>query len=168
MVELNFQVDPTIVEEPKSFTPLPDGRYAAMITGASVGTSSKDDRNKYLCVEFTIEQNNSRVWVYLNLWNKSDDAVRISKQNLNDICLSLGLTNLTDTDQIIGKRLLVDLTTKPAQGNYAAKNEIRGYKSISEEKSAQPSPQVTTQTEVAAPTPAPQQPSAPQEKNPWE
>ena len=92
--------------------------------------------------------------------------MRIAKQELNSLCLAIGVMNMTDTEQMIGQRLIVDITTQPAQGNYKARNEAKGYKPL--EKSAQPSPQVTTQTEVAAPTPAPQQPSQPQEENVWD
>ena len=169
MVELNFQADPNFaVEEPRDFPLLPDGEYKAMITGATVRGSQKDSRNTYLSVEFSIEQDGAgRVWSNLNLWNVNDEAVRIAKQELNSICLAIGVMNMTDTEQMIGQRLLVDITTKPAQGDYKARNETKGYKPL--EKSVQPSaPQVTTQTEVAAPTPVAQHPSAPQEKKPWD
>lgn len=166
MVELNFQADPDVVVEERDFPLLADGEYKAMITDASVKQSQRNEANKYLSVECSFEDNNGRVWKNLNLWNQNDEAVRIANEQMNNLCLAVGLMNLTDTEQLIGQRVLVDIYTQPAKDNYKASNQIRTFKKIG--KPAQLSQTVTTHTEAAVPTPTPIDSTKPQTKNAWD
>jgi hypothetical protein len=63
----------------------------------------------------------------LNIKNASTKAEEIGRQQLGEIMRAIGLTKVTDTDQLIGGNLVIKLVVKT--GEYAG-NEIKGYKSL--------------------------------------
>ena len=50
---------------------------------------------------------------------------------------AIGLARLTDTDQLIGGNLSIKLDIRPATEQYAAQNEVRGFRAISASAPAQ-------------------------------
>ena len=49
---------------------------------------------------------------------------------LGNLMRAIGLARVTDTDQLIGGSLSIKLDVRPATEQYAAQNEVRGYKAI--------------------------------------
>ena len=165
MVQINHIVDVNAVVQ--DFSPLPDGDYVAIITSVTKQESKKDPRNQMLKVEFQLEQENRRIWHNLNLWHENENAVRIAKQELNSIAIALGLQHIGDTEEMVGRSLVIIVGTEAASGNYAAKNVARGFTPTAQPvpytpppvqtmQPAPPTPQVTTQTEAAAPVANPE------------
>lgn len=148
MVNFNFDADPNETYDSGDFPLIADGDYPATIVDTMVKESKANSSNSYLNIEFEVEPK-GKVWHSLNLWNQNDKAVSIAKQQLNQICTAINLLQMTDTDQIVGKRLLITIATEPPRGDWKAKNKITNFLSI--KKTAQPTPQVTTQKETAAP-----------------
>tara|TARA_R100000995_G_scaffold30176_4_gene13449 strand:- start:5418 stop:5909 length:492 start_codon:yes stop_codon:yes gene_type:complete len=162
MVSFNFQADPNAeVFDGGDFPLIADGDYSATIVDAMVKESKSNPANSYLNLEFEVEPK-GKVWHSLNLWNQNDKAVSIAKQQLNQICTAVNLLQMTDTDQIVGKRLSITIAIEPAQGEWKAKNKITNFQSL--QKTVQPSSNVTTHQEPAAPISSP---TAPQDSAPW-
>lgn len=92
-----------------------------------------------------------RIWDGLNLVNPSDVSQTIAKQAVIKICTIHGIPlPLRDSTLLHFKPTRIKVRTKPAKGEYAAANEIKGY-----------SPASAT----ASPTPAPAAPAA--AAKPW-
>jgi hypothetical protein len=47
---------------------------------------------------------------------------------MGEVLRAVGLQRLEDTDQLVGATLMIKLDIRPANDQYAAQNEIRGYK----------------------------------------
>jgi hypothetical protein len=63
----------------------------------------------------------------LNLRNKNPKAEEIGAQQLGELMRAVGLARLEDSDQLIGKRLSVKLTTQKSE-QYGDKNEVKGFR----------------------------------------
>jgi len=151
MVMINHEVDEANIGGGGEYPLLPDGDYTATIVGADAKVSQKGDT--YLQLQFDLGQ--SRLWANFNLWHStSAKAVEIAKQELNNLGAALGMPRIGDSEDLIAKRLTLVVGTEEAKGDWPAKNKVVDYKSLNETSTqpAQQAPQVTTQTETAAPT----------------
>jgi hypothetical protein len=66
----------------------------------------------------------------INVRNASPKAEEIGRQQLGDIMRAIGLAKVSDTDELIGGSLSIKLYIKEAQGDYKARNEVRGFKAL--------------------------------------
>lgn len=142
MVELNFTVDADATSD-TSFGPIPAGDYQGEIVAADVRVSGAG--HNYLSVQVKIEGKGS-VWDNLNLWHPSAGAVEIAQRKLNEIGVALGVPAIRDTDELIARRVAVNVGF---QKNDPQRNEIKTYSSP--DVAAAPAPAVASPT--AAPTP---------------
>jgi hypothetical protein len=53
--------------------------------------------------------------------------LQIAQRSLSSICRAIGVTNPKDSSDLCDKPLMVKLAVKPADGQYSASNEIKGY-----------------------------------------
>jgi hypothetical protein len=68
-----------------------------------------------------------KVFDRLNLKNPNSVAVEIAQRSLSSICRAIGVTNPKDSSDLCDKPLMIKLAVKPADGQYSASNEIKGY-----------------------------------------
>jgi hypothetical protein len=90
----------------------------------------------------------------LNIRNPNPKAEEIGRQDLGSIMRAIGLASVQDSDQLIGGKLQIKLTTRHQEG-YEPTNEVKGYKAASgsatqsfsaPQASGQPSPQAASAT----------------------
>jgi hypothetical protein len=115
-----------------SYDPLPAGWYDANITSAEL-KPTKDGSGQYIKVRYDITGPSHQgrvVFGNLNIKNKSAKAEEIGRQQLGDIMRAIGLAKVTDTDQLIGGSLSIKLDIRAASEQYAAQNEVKGFKSL--------------------------------------
>ena len=115
-----------------SFEPLPPGWYTATITKADL-RSTKDGSGEYISVRYDITGPTHQgrvVFGNLNIKNASAKAEEIGRQQLGEIMRSIGLPEVENTDQLIGGTLQIKLDIRPATEQYAAQNEVKGFKAI--------------------------------------
>lgn len=133
-VNLNF--DARTVEPNKALDPIPPDWYAVQIV-KSEAKPTKDSTPAapagYL--ELTLEvvfgpHKGRKLFDRLNLQNANAQTVEIAKGTLSAICRATNVIQLTNTDQLHGKPLLAKVTVRPAQGQYQATNEVKGYKGM--------------------------------------
>jgi len=120
------------VSEAGNYDPLPAGWYTANITGAELKATKAGD-GQYIAVRYDITGPTHQgrvVFGNINVRNASPKAEKIGRQELGDIMRAIGLANVSDTDQLIGGGLSIKLDIKEAQGEYKARNEVRGFKAI--------------------------------------
>ena len=66
----------------------------------------------------------------LNIKNASAKAEEIGRTELGNLMRAIGLAKVTDTDQLIGGSLSIKLDVRAATEQYAAQNEVKGFKAI--------------------------------------
>jgi hypothetical protein len=119
-------------EEVGNYDPLPAGWYTANITGAELKATKAGD-GQYIAIRYDITGPTHQgrvVFGNINVRNASAKAEEIGRQQLGDIMRAIGLAKVSDTDELIGGGLSIKLDIKEAQGDYKARNEVRGFKAI--------------------------------------
>ena len=115
-----------------SYDPLPPGWYHANITAAEL-KPTKDGSGQYIKVRYDITGPSHQgrvVFGNLNIKNASAKAEEIGRQQLGEIMRAIGLAKVTDTDQLIGGSLSIKLDVRAETEQYAAQNEVKGFKAI--------------------------------------
>lgn len=122
------------------YTPLPDGWYISTITKAEL-CATKAGTGQYIKLRYDITGPTHQgrvVFGNLNIRNPNPKAEEIGRQQLGDVMRAIGLAKVADTDQLVGGALMIKLTTKAADGQYEASNEVKGFKAV--EGAAMPKP----------------------------
>lgn len=84
--------------ESKSFDVLPAGDYTAILEGAELKETKKNNGH-FLSLTFQIISDNGKgrkIWTNLNLDNPNTTAVAIAEAELADICRAAGVMSLAD------------------------------------------------------------------------
>jgi hypothetical protein len=66
----------------------------------------------------------------LNLNNPSPEATEIAHKELSAICRAVGVLTPRHSEELHDKPLMVKVSVKPADGNYEAQNEVKGFAAI--------------------------------------
>lgn len=115
-----------------NYEPLPPGWYTAKITNADL-QPTKDRSGQYIKVRYDITGPSHQgrvVFGNLNIKNASAKAEEIGRQQLGELMRSIGVANVTDTDQLISGYLQIKLDVRAATEQYSAQNEVKGFKAI--------------------------------------
>lgn len=143
-------------DEPENqYGPIPDGWYTAVITDADL-KETRSGTGHFIKTAWKIEGPKSAgrlIWQNLNIRNDSPKAEEIGRRQLGEIARAIGLAKVSETDQLIGGRAEIKITTREDE-KYGSSNEIKGVRAIG--GSAPPAP--------AAPAPTPAKPKAPWDK----
>lgn len=129
MAFLNF--DATQVEPSSGFSPIPAGKYVAVITDDEM----KDTRNgsgRYLQLTFEIvegEYSGRKLWTRLNLENANMEAVKIARADLSAICRAINVMKLQDTVELHNLPMVITVRLKKNKETDEMQNEIKGYES---------------------------------------
>lgn len=164
MAQLGGTFDATQVEPNQPFEVIPAGKYKAQAIASEI-RPTKDGNGQYLWIEFEIidgELTGRKLWDRLNLWNQNQQAVEIAQRSMSALCHAAGKLHVADSEELHFAPVLVTVRVKPAQGQYSASNEIRGYEPANGSAPAQAAPA------AAAPAPATASATAPSAANmPW-
>ena len=122
----------------QDFQPIPDGWYRVEIKKAEL-KATKDGNGQYINVQYSVLGPNFAgrvVFDIINVRNASATAEQIGLASLKKLKLAVGLPSLTDTDQLVGRNLEIDVKTQKS-ADYGDKNTVKAYRSP--EGSAMPS-----------------------------
>lgn len=118
------------IEPMGTYTPIPIGEYMAMIV-ASEQKETKSGDGRYLNLTFEVlepeEFKGRRVFDTLNLVNKNPQTVEIAQRRLSSIQRCVGVIHLRDSNELHNLPLVINVGIKPEDGQYAAKNIIKGF-----------------------------------------
>lgn len=123
---------------PKDFSPIPEGWYSATINKAEL-KPTKDGSGEYIAIRYDITGPTHQgrvIFGNINIKNRSEKAEAIGRAQLGDLMRSLGLSRLTDTDQLIGGELQISVSISPkrvdeATGKtYEARNEVKNFRTM--------------------------------------
>ena len=127
-----FNLEELPVSTQNNFEPLPEGWYTATITGADIKTT-KAGNGQYINAKYTIigpTHQGRIVFGMINIKNPNPQAEEIGRQQLGEIMRAIGLTKVSDTDQLIGGGLSIKLKISPANGSYEASNSVTSFKAL--------------------------------------
>ena len=129
-LDTTFNVDELPESEP-DFKPIPAGWYNASITSAELKATSKGGQRISVRYDVTGPSHQGRVvFGNFNVRNNSEEAVRISREQLGQLMRATGLGKLENTDQLIGLQTQIKVKVKPADGEFDANNEVIGFKAL--------------------------------------
>lgn len=121
--------DATQVAPREDFSPIPVGEYSAHIVDSDV-KPTKNNTGHYAELEFEVtagEFKGRKVWARLNLDNPNPKAVEIAQRELSAICHAVGVLQVTDTQQLHYKPLVIRVDIEERDG-YSPQNVIKAYK----------------------------------------
>ena len=129
-LDTTINVDELPESEP-DFKPIPAGWYSANITNAELKASSKGGQRISVRYDVIGPSHQGRVvFGNFNVRNNSEEAVRISREQLGQLMRATGLGKLENTDQLIGLQTQIKVKVKPADGEFDANNEVIGFKAL--------------------------------------
>lgn len=150
--------DANAVEPSKGFGLIPRGDYDAVIVDSDKKTTQAGD-GSYLEFQFQFlsgEYQNRRLFHKLNLWNKSAEAVQISKGELSAICRAVGIMTPKDSNELHNKPLKISVAIKKNKKSGEDENRIVGFKARNAGPSGPASQaQTTRETNATAAATAP-------------
>jgi len=123
--------DATSVAPSEDFSPIPVGEYLAHIVDSDV-KPTKNNTGHYAELVFEVtagEFKGRRVWTRLNLDNPNPKAVEIAQRELSAICHAVGVLQVTDTQQLHYKPLVIRVDIEERDG-YGPRNVIKAYKAV--------------------------------------
>ena len=156
MANLNETFNVTDLPQGTNYEVLPEGWYSSTISGAEI-KSTKAGNGQYIAVQYSITGPTHQgrvVFGNLNIKNPSAKAEEIGRQQLGDLMRAIGLSSVSDTDQLIGGQLNIKLTINKSE-QYGDRNDVSGYKALSGGVSFATKPTNSFQTEVSKDKPAP-------------
>lgn len=123
MAQLNYDTSTITPDEGRSlWNP---GRYAVEIIKADV-LPTRSGLGEYVSVELRTEEGRAYYARY-NVQNESAEAERIGRQQFAALHHAAGLPVLRDTDQLIGRKVVIELGVKKRKDNNEEENVIRGH-----------------------------------------
>lgn len=125
--------DYTLENMPESnFEPIPAGWYNAQTTSAEL-KDTKSGTGQYIAVRYDITgpTHEGRVIFFnINIRNTNATAENIGRQQLGDLMAAVGLQRVTDTDELVGHHVQIQVVIEPAKDGYDASNRIKRHKAI--------------------------------------
>jgi len=133
------------VPERSGFDPIPAGKYDVMITGSEIKNTKAGD-GKILVLQFEIQgakYEGRKLFENLNIRNPNSVAQDIARQQLAELLRALGKESLTDTEELHGKRVSIQLNVEvqkatTAYPNPQPRNVIKKYMSLNSTGTQQP------------------------------
>ncbi len=109
--------------------PLPAGLYACLVESTEE-RPTKSGTGSYLEFTFLVIQGDYRgrkLWTRLNLNNRSDDAVRIAKEELGLICHAVGVLEPNASHEFHDKPIALKVKIEKRKDNGQLANRVEGY-----------------------------------------
>ena len=152
MSELNFNAYD--VEPAADFTPLPNGKYIAVI-GESEVKDAKTGNGQYLELVFVViegEFTNRKVWTRLNIVNRNPVAQQIAKSHLSAICTAVGVMTPADSNELHNIPLKITVVCKPRGDGNGLTNDVTHFGPV--DGAADPAAPASVAANAAASAPA--------------
>jgi hypothetical protein len=165
MAELNQEFNAADVpEDDRTLEPLPAGNYLMQVIESEIKPTKSGTGEQLVLTLEVIDgpHANRKVWDRLNIVNENADAQRIAQRSLADLCLSIGVASLRNTEELHFKPFVGRLAIRQDKtGQYGPQNTVR-YKP----RGGQP-PAGKAPPQQSAAKPAAAAAAAPGTKRPW-
>ena len=135
-----------------NFEPLPAGWYQVKVSGAELKTT-KAGNGQYIAIKYDVlgpTHQGRVVFGNINVHNPNPEAERIGREQLGNLMRAIGLSEVSDTDQLIGGSCEVKLSVRKSE-EWGDSNDCKAWKSVK-----------------GGAAPAPGSAPAPSAKAPWQ
>jgi hypothetical protein len=137
MAQLGQHFDANSVEPAAPREVIPGGKYLSQIVASEMRPTAKGGQLLWLELEVLDGPYvRRRLWDQLNLVNSNQQAVEIAQRTLSAICHAVGVLSVSDSEQLHFKPMIAIVKVRPAQGEYAARNEVGGYEAANGQRPA--------------------------------
>lgn len=134
MADLGFGdsgFDATAPENQSDRSVVPAGTYTAIIA-ASEKVATKDGKGQYLKLQWQIVRGefiNRVIFQNVNLWlaPEKDQAIKIARGQMSEICRACGVLTPKDSSELHGKACDIKVKVRKSD-QYSDQNEISGVK----------------------------------------
>lgn len=113
-----------------TFETLPKGRYLTIVEDSEL-LPTKDRGGKYYNFEFSVLKPDAhkgrKLWARLNVYNPSETAQRIGREQFNALCHAVGRPDPGDTVELHGRPVILIVDIEPATKEYKEKNIVSGF-----------------------------------------
>lgn len=160
--------DANQVEPKRGFTPLPAGKYVAVITDSDEKANSKGT-GTFHSLTFEIvegEFQGRKLFVNLNLNNPNPQAVEIARGDLSAICRAVNVMAPEDTVELHDKPMVLTVGVKKNKDTGELQNVIKAYDRLDGSRVVVTAPAGGGKTSFAPPPTAPIS-SSPPVNAPW-
>jgi hypothetical protein len=156
----NFNAD----DFQNEYTPIPVGRYNAVITASEMKPTKSGGQRLALTVEIIEGQYMGRkIFTGINLVNANPEAEKIAKIELSNVCRAVGIIHPRESEELHNKPLSIKVAIKPETEQYPAGNEIKGWDAIAPDAGREKTINVSKAPPAQEVAPAPAG-----NKKPWE
>lgn len=110
---------------------IPEGRYKLVISD-SQRKQTKSGTGAYLALTLEVvegEYNGARIWVNLNLWNPSEAAVRIAREEFTAVAKACGVPAPRCSEELHNIPFFADVAAK-TEADGRVRNSVNAYYSI--------------------------------------
>lgn len=153
MVDLG-EFDFTDVPVRQGRDPIPAGEYRVAVT-ATEQTPTKNGDGMYVNATFEIlegEHKGRRLWHKFHFWNKSDRAVKISKELMASLMhAAVGHANVKRTEELYGVPVVAVVKTTRKEETQDPINEIKSFKAVRGAAPPKAAPKAEQQQEEDSP-----------------
>ncbi len=116
---------------PDNYDPLPAGWYDATIKHAEVKFTKSGGQMVSVTYGVVGPTHAGRVvFGNFNIQNANSEAERIGHEQLCKLAAAIGVESLTHDEQLIGGNCQIKIKIKEASGQYEARNEVNGWRSL--------------------------------------
>jgi hypothetical protein len=125
LAQFNIDVE-SEAQEARSFSPLPDGNYPAIVTGSEL-KDTKAGNGKYLSLAFEVidgEHKGRKLWTNINIQNPNPTAEKIGRSELANLCKAVGVLAPQTSEEL--HDIPVILTVRLDKQD-ATRNAVKGY-----------------------------------------
>lgn len=121
-----------------NYDPLPDGEYVVEVVAADLmPTSTGGQRINMRYEVITGAKQGRNIFENLNVVNSNEKAQLIAYQTLAKICKAIGIEKAIDTNDFIGKRMIVKTKIEEGKDGYGPKNKVTAYAPVSGSQTTQ-------------------------------
>lgn len=146
MASINFNAES--VEPAAAYDVLPKGKYLCMAVASEL-KATKQGNGEYLQITFEVidgQFKGRKLFERLNIRNANKTAEDIAQRALSALCHSVGVMQLSDSDQLHNIPVTLDVSIEDGRDGYDAQNRIKGYSLAS----GAPAPAVRSAAPVTA------------------
>ena len=136
MVAINFTPDTSATYTNSKY--LGEGTYNVTIVAAVQDSIAKDPGGSLLRIEMADDASGQIYNHRLNLWHTNVDTQGRAARDFSALCNVLSMNHVSDTDELIGKKLVIDVVPQRNNPQFMELREMRPAPSPSEAAAVQP------------------------------
>ena len=126
-----LQFNAEAIEPQQEFTPIPAGRYNAIITDSDI-KETKSGTGQMLHLTWKITDGpmaNRLVFDRINIVNQNPTAEEIGQRQFSTLCRAVGVMQVSDTQQLHGIPCVIRVAIKiDKTGQYPDSNDVKDYR----------------------------------------